>query len=106
MASPSMIADWQVRVESDYTGIAVAPIMSIPAKHARFPALNHHLSPVAIVLDFVNPVLPLRRLINRGSKPWLEKPESGGSKGMALNRFARSGSHRGIPDFFPNPRPA
>jgi hypothetical protein len=54
-------------------GIAVAPIMSIPAKDTRLAALNHHLRAVAIVFDFMNPVLALRRLIDRGSKMRLDK---------------------------------
>jgi hypothetical protein len=47
-------------------GIAVAPIMSIPAKDTHLAALNHHLRAVAVVFDFVNPVLALWRLIDRG----------------------------------------
>ena len=62
---------------ADDRGIAVAPIVSIAAKDARLAALNHHLRAVAIVFDFVNPVLPLWRLIDRGSKLWLDKPEPG-----------------------------
>src|SRR6476659_8086302 len=56
-------------------GITVAPIMSIPAKDTRLAALNHHLRAVAIMFDFVNPVLALRRLIDRGSNLRLDKPE-------------------------------
>ena len=37
---------------ADDAGIAVAPIMSIPAKDTHLPALNHHLRAVAIVFDF------------------------------------------------------
>src|SRR5262245_51675677 len=59
-------------------GIAGTPIMSIAAEHTRLTALNHQLRAVAIVLDFVNPVLPLWRLIDRGSKLWLDEPEFGG----------------------------
>ena len=37
--------------------------MSIAAKDTHLPAINHHLRAVAIVFDFVNPVLPLWRLL-------------------------------------------
>ena len=59
-------------------GIAVAPIMSIAGEDTRLAALNHHLRAVAIVFDFVNPVLALGRLIDRGSKLWLDESEAGG----------------------------
>ena len=55
--------------------IAVAPIMFIPSKDTHLAALNHHLRAVAIVFDFVNPVLALWRLIDRGSKLGLEESE-------------------------------
>jgi hypothetical protein len=35
------------------------------------------LATVAIVLDFVNPVLSLWRLIDQGRKLWLDESESG-----------------------------
>ena len=58
-------------------GISVAPIMSIPAKHSHLAALNHYLRAVAIVFDFMNPVLAFWRLIDRGSKLRLDEPEPG-----------------------------
>src|SRR5262245_39510087 len=58
---------------ADNAGIAVAPIIAI----ARSIALNHHLRAVAIMLDFVNPVLPTWRLIDWRSELWLDEPESG-----------------------------
>ena len=42
------------------------------------PALNQHLAAIAIVFDFMNPVLPLWRLFYRGWKLWLDEPEPGG----------------------------
>jgi hypothetical protein len=36
------------------------------------------LATVAIVLDFVNPVLSLWRLIDQGRKLWLDESEAGG----------------------------
>jgi hypothetical protein len=42
--------------------------MSIPAKDTHLAALNHYLRAVAIVFDFVNPVLALWRLIDRRTK--------------------------------------
>jgi hypothetical protein len=49
--------------------------MSIPAEDTHLAALDHHLGTVAIVFDFVNPVLAHWRLIDRGSKLWLGEPE-------------------------------
>src|SRR5262245_37831790 len=62
---------------TDNAGIPVTPIMSIAAEHTRLAALNHHLRAVAIVLDFVNPVLPLWRLFDWRSKLWLDESEAG-----------------------------
>src|SRR5215475_1994192 len=62
---------------ADNAGIAVAPIIAIATEHTRSIALNHHLRAVAIMLDFVNPVLPIWRLIDWRSKLWLDEPESG-----------------------------
>jgi len=42
-------------------------------------ALNRYLRAVAIVFDFVNPVLAFGRLIDRGSKLWLDEPQPGGN---------------------------
>jgi hypothetical protein len=50
--------------------------MSIPAKDMHLAALNHHLRAVAIVFDFVNPVLARWRLIDRGGKLRLDEPET------------------------------
>src|SRR5262249_40691697 len=60
---------------ADNAGIAVTPIISIAAEHTRLAALDHHLRAVSIVLDFVNPVLPIWRL---RSKLWFDEPEFGG----------------------------
>jgi hypothetical protein len=60
---------------TDNAGITVAPIMSIPAKDTHLAALNHHLGSVAIVFDFVNPVLALWWLFDRTGKPRLNEPE-------------------------------
>src|SRR5262249_40819234 len=68
---------------ADDRGIAVAPIISISAEHTRLTALNQQLEAVAIMLDFVNPVLPLWRLIDGRSKLWLGEPEPGGYGGHA-----------------------
>ena len=51
--------------------------MSIAAKDTHLAALDHYLRAIAIVFDFVNPVLPFWRLIDRGSKLWLDEPEPG-----------------------------
>ena len=68
---------------ADDRGIPVAPIISISAEHMRLTALNHQLRAVAIMLDFVNPVLPLWRLIDGRSNLWLDEPEPGGYGGHA-----------------------
>jgi hypothetical protein len=60
---------------SDNAGIAVAPIMSIPAKDAHLAAIKQHLRAVAIVFDFVNPMLAFGRLIDRGSKLGLDESQ-------------------------------
>jgi hypothetical protein len=61
--------------------------MSIPAKDTHLAALDHHLRAVAIVFDFVNPVLAFGRLIDRGSKLRFNKYESGSyAKHSALLR--------------------
>jgi len=39
------------------------------------PSLKQHLAAIAIVFDFVNPVLALRRLIDRGSELGLNELE-------------------------------
>jgi hypothetical protein len=49
------------------------------------------LAAIAIVFDFMNPVLPLWRLFNRGSKLWLDESEAGGDAGHgALIEEART----------------
>ena len=42
---------------ADDCGIAVAPVIAVAAERSHLAALNHQLSAVAIVFDFVNPVL-------------------------------------------------
>jgi hypothetical protein len=51
-------------------------------------AINHHLRAVAIVLEFMNPMLAVRRLIDRRSKLWLDEPEP---SRYAKHRAALSG---------------
>jgi len=41
-------------------------------------SLHQHLAAIAIVFDFVNPVLSLWRLIDQGWKLWLDESEPGG----------------------------
>ena len=53
--------------------IAVAPIVPIAGEDTGFSSLNQHS--IAIVFDFVNPVLALWWLLNQGGKLWLDKPE-------------------------------
>ena len=58
--------------------ITIGPIKSIKGEDPRLPALNQHLAAVAIVFDFMNPVLPLWRLFDQGRKLWLDESEPGG----------------------------
>ena len=51
--------------------------MSVAAKDTHLAALNHYLRAIAVVFDFMNPVLPLWRLIDRGSKLRLDEPKPG-----------------------------
>jgi hypothetical protein len=48
--------------------IAVAPIVSITGEYAGLSSLDHDLAAIAIMLDFVNPVFALWRLIDGGIK--------------------------------------
>src|SRR5262245_26759328 len=57
--------------------VAFSPIMAIAAEDANCFPLDHHLRAVAIVLDFVNPVLPLWRLFDWRSKLWLDESKAG-----------------------------
>jgi hypothetical protein len=52
-----MMADWHLRLAA-----------------ARPATLKQHLVAIAIVFDFVNPVLPLWRLFDRGGKLRLDEP--------------------------------
>src|SRR6476646_8693359 len=65
----------EVGSSADDRGITVAPIISIACEDTRLPSLKQHLAAIAIMFDFVNPVLPLWRLIDRGSKLRLDEPE-------------------------------
>jgi hypothetical protein len=55
----------------------VSPIVSIAREDAPLFLLKQHLAAIAIVFDFMNPVLPLWRLINRGGKLGLDESEAG-----------------------------
>ena len=62
---------------TDDRGIAVAPIIAVAGEDTRLPSLKQDLAAIAIVFDFVNPVLPYGRLIDWGSKLGLDEPEAG-----------------------------
>jgi hypothetical protein len=66
---------------TDDRGIAVAPIISVAGEYARLPSLKQHLAAITIVFDFVNPVLALRWLIDRGGKLGLNELEPRSYKG-------------------------
>ena len=58
--------------------------MSVAGEDTRLPSLKQHLAAIAIVFDFVNPVLALWRLIDRGSKLRLDEPETVVTRNMGL----------------------
>ena len=60
---------------TDDRWITVAPIISIAGEDTGLSSLNQHLAAIAIVFDFVNPVLALWWLIDQGSKLGLDEPE-------------------------------
>jgi hypothetical protein len=61
----------------DERGIAVAPIVSIAGEDTRPTSLKQQLAAIAVVFDFVNPVLAFGRLIDRRSKLRLDEREPG-----------------------------
>ena len=63
---------------TDDRRVTVTPIISVASEDTGFSSLNQHLGAIAIVFDFVNPVLALRRLIDQGGKLWLDEPEPRG----------------------------
>ena len=63
---------------TDDGGETVSPIVSVAREDTPLPSLKQHLAAVAIVFDFMNPVLALRRLFDRRGKLRLDEPESGG----------------------------
>jgi hypothetical protein len=58
---------------TDNRGLAVAPIVSIAGEDTRLALLKQYLAAIAVMFDFVNPVLAFGRLIDRGSKLGLDK---------------------------------
>jgi hypothetical protein len=60
---------------ADDGGIAVAPIKSVARQHTRFAALKQYLAAISVILNFVNPVLALWRLIDRRRKLGLNEFE-------------------------------
>ena len=51
-----------------------APVISIAGEYAGSPSLKQDLAAIAVVFQFVNPVFPLWRLVDRSSKLWFDKP--------------------------------
>ena len=49
---------------TDDRRVTVTPIISVASEDTGFSSLNQHLGAIAIVFDFMNPVLPLWRLFN------------------------------------------
>jgi hypothetical protein len=61
----------------DNRRIAVAPIVSVAGQHPHLSSLKQHLAAIAIVFDFMNPVLAVWRLIGRRSKLRRDKGKAG-----------------------------
>ena len=53
----------------------VAPVVSVASEYAGLPTLNQDLGAIAVIFDFVNPVLAFGRLIDRRSKLGLNELE-------------------------------
>src|SRR5262245_59035149 len=64
-----------MRCRADDGGIAVAPVVSVATEYAGLPSLNQNLGAIAVIFDFVNPVLAFGRLIDRRSKLGLNELE-------------------------------
>ena len=79
---------------ADDRGIPAGPIVSFAGQNTRLSPLKQHLAAIAIVLDFVNSVLALWRLIDRGSE--LRRNKAKGNAGHATNlaRQLEIASHR------------
>jgi hypothetical protein len=63
---------------TDDRGIAVAPIKPVPSIGAYLTALDYQEVTIAVMFDFVNPLLALWRLIHWGSKLGLNEAEPRG----------------------------
>ena len=55
-------------------GKAISPIMTVASKHTDTIRLDQHLGAIAVMLDFVNPVFALGRLVNERGKLGLNEP--------------------------------
>jgi len=66
----------ELHSRADKGRIAVSPIVAIASQNAGFSALDQDLAAIAIVFDFMNPVLARWWLIDRGSKLGLNEPEA------------------------------
>ena len=69
----------EVGSRADDRGIVFAPIIAIAREDTRSPLLKNHLAAIAVEFEFVNPVLPLWRLIDWGSELWLDEPKACGN---------------------------
>jgi hypothetical protein len=77
-----------------------AEIIPIAGVDPRSATLHDYDAAVAIMFDFMNPVPPLRRLIDQGSKLRLDKPEAGGcAKHAACTSQKKPG--RWVPGLLP-----
>src|SRR5262245_66387137 len=52
----------------DDRGMAVAPIISVARYYTGAPRLKQHLAAIAVMFEFVNPLLAVGRLIHRRSE--------------------------------------
>jgi len=70
-------------------------------KDTRSSSLKHHLGAIAIVFDFMNPVLPLWGLINRESKLRLDESNAGGYAKHWLAHFIEEAPDGWMPGLLP-----
>jgi hypothetical protein len=56
--------------------VSLAPVMTIASVGARLPTLDYKHGPVAVMLDLMNPVTALRRVVGQAWKLWRNKAKS------------------------------
>jgi hypothetical protein len=65
----------EIGSSANNAGIAVGPVKSVAGEDPTLTALDHHERAVSIMFDLMNPMPPLRRLIDQRGKLRLDEPE-------------------------------